>query len=325
MIGRSVSRLVNVRTAASAVWLALVTTAACSRGEAAPDPDSDPRPHRVLTILGARDPESVRYDAELDAYFISMMNGFGSYKDGNGYIVRVPAGEPSQLTMFAESGKNGVTLHAPKGMAIKGDTLWVADIDVLRGFDRRSGRPVATIDFAARQPTLLNDVALGPDGRIYVTDTGIHMTEFGVIYKGGDRVFAVGPGATISVVAEGSRLGRPNGITWDAHGKRWLVVTFDPFSSTMYTLRANDTTRTVVARGKGKWDGIEVLDRDRILVSSWSDSSVHVFASDGKERYQLRVHPVPEPADIGIDTRRGQVAVPVSVMGRVEVWTLPRR
>src|SRR3712207_268076 len=108
---------------------AVVNITACARSEAAPDPGSGARPHRVLTISGARDPESVRYDADLDAYFISMMNGFGSYKDNNGYIVRVPAGEPSQLTIFAESGKNGVRLDAPKGMALQGDTLWVADID----------------------------------------------------------------------------------------------------------------------------------------------------------------------------------------------------
>jgi len=312
------------RTPAEGLLLLCLAAAGCSRGEAAPDPGSSSRPHRALTILGARDPESVRYDPDLDAYFISMMNGFGSYKDGNGYIVRVPAGEPSKLTMFAESGKNGVTMNAPKGMALQADTLWVADIDVLRGFDRRSGEPVGTIDFAAQQPTLLNDVAVGPDGRIYVTDTGIEMTEFGVIYKGGDRVFAVGPGRTISVAAEGSRLGRPNGITWDPHQKRWLVVTFDPFSSTMYTLRAGDTTRTVLARGSGKWDGVEVLHDGRILVASWSDSTVHILAPDGRETAQ-QIHPVPEPADIGVDTRRNQVAVPVSVMGRVEVWQIPAR
>ena len=312
-----------------ALALALVVsaatfTAACTSGEAAPDPASASRPYRTLTVLGARDPESVRYDPDQDVYFISMMNGFGSYKDNNGYIVRIPAREPSTLSMFAESGKNGVTLNAPKGMAIRGDTLWVADIDVLRGFDRRSGQPVGTLDFAGRQPTLLNDVALGPDNRLYVTDTGIEMTEFGVIYKGGDRVFAVDSSGTISVVAEGSRLGRPNGITWDPHGKRWLVVTFDPFSSTMYTLRANDTTRTVLARGNGKWDGVEVLSDGRILVASWSDSTVHIFAPDGRKTAQ-KIHPVPEPADIGVDTRRNQVAVPVTVMGRVEVWQIPPR
>jgi sugar lactone lactonase YvrE len=252
-----------------------------------------------------------------------MMNGLGSYKDNNGYIVRVPAAEPSRLTIFAEPGKRGVTLHAPKGMAINGDTLWVADIDVLRGFDRRSGALLRTLSFGAHRLTLLNDVAIGPDGRIYVTDTGIQMTEFGVVYAGGDRVFAVGPGDWIEVVAEGSRLGRPNGITWDAPGKRWLVVTFDPFSSTMYMLRPGDTTRAVLARGKGKWDGIEVLADGRILVSSWSDSSVHVFRADGQPMQVMR--PVPEPADIGVDTRRNRVAIPVSVMGRVEVWGFDAR
>jgi sugar lactone lactonase YvrE len=156
------------------------------------------------------------------------------------------------------------------------------------------------------------------------TDTGIEMTEFGVIYKGGDRIFAVGPGRAISVVAQGQRLGRPNGITWDVHRSRWLVVTFDPFASTMYTPGANDMTLTVIARGKGKWDGVEVLDHNRILVSSWSDSSVHVLTPDGRETAQ-RIHPVPEPADIGVDTRRNQVAIPVSVMGRVEVWGVPRQ
>ncbi len=294
---------------------------ACARGEAASDADARTAlARRIVTITGARDPESVRYDPAQDVFFITMMDGFGSYKDDNGYIVRLPAANPAQQTVFAESRKNGVTLHAPKGMAINGDTLWVADIDVLRGFDRRTGAPIGTIDFAAQRPTLLNDVAIGPDGRIYVTDTGIRMTEFGVIYAGGDRIFVVGAGRSITVAAEGKRLGRPNGITWDQRGQRWLLVNFDPWTSTLAVWRPGATSFGLLARGKGKWDGVEALADGRVLVASWSDSSVHIFRADGQRLGSI--HPIPEPADIGVDTRRNRVAIPVSIMGRVEIWAL---
>ena len=308
----------------SALPLVLVAAAACSRGEAASSSRSESRTdsgaRRVITVLGARDPESVKYDPDQDVFFVSMMNGFGSAKDNNGYIVRIPAAAPDQASMFAESGKSGVTLNAPKGMAIHGDTLWVADIDVLRGFDRHSGAPVRTVDFTAQHPALLNDVALGPDGKIYVTDTGIQMTEFGVLYVGGDGIYSVGPGGAVTVVEQGGRLGRPNGITWDARAKRWLVVTFDPFQSSMYTFKPGDTTLTILAHGTGKWDGVEALPDGRILVSSWSDSSVHEFGAGGWHQQVIRA--VPEPADIGYDSKRNRVAIPITVMGRVEVWEL---
>jgi sugar lactone lactonase YvrE len=288
--------------------LAVLLVTGCARGDAATEDDSrTPTSRRILTISGARDPESVRYDPEQDVFFISMMDGYGSYKDDNGYIVRVPAANPAAQTVFVASRKNGATLHAPKGMAIHGDTLWVADIDVLRGFHRRTGAPLATIDLASQRPALLNDVAIGPDGRIYITDTGIRMTEFGVIYAGGDRIFVVGPRGSITVAAEGARLGRPNGITWDVRGQRWLLVNFDPWTSTLAVWRPGETTFGLLARGKGKWDGVEALPDGRILVASWTDSTVHVFAPDGRRLGGVR--PIPAPADIGVDTRRNRVAI----------------
>src|SRR5688572_13994434 len=170
----------------------------------------------VTTLTGLRNPESVRYDAEQDVYFISNMAGYGSVKDGNGYIVRASAADLRQSSIFARGGIGGVTLDAPKGMAISGDTLWVADIDRLRGFHRVTGGSLATVDFAPLGAVLLNDVALGPGGELRVTDTGIRMTEIGVWFVGPARVFAVGPGATIRTVAEGSVIGQPNGIAWDS-------------------------------------------------------------------------------------------------------------
>jgi hypothetical protein len=31
-----------------------------------------------------------------------------------------------------------------------------------------------------------------------------------------------------------------------------------------------------------------------------------------------------QPADLGVDTRRNRVAIPVVLQGRVEIWDLPR-
>lgn len=77
-------------------------------------------------------------------------------------------------------------LNAPKGMAVQGDTLWVADIDVVRGFNRETGAPLRTITFPM-PVTLLNDIAVAPDGTMYVTATGIAMTDKGVLKPAGTR------------------------------------------------------------------------------------------------------------------------------------------
>ena len=106
-------------------------TAAASTGTKAPE--------KVGETAGLKVPESVRYDADLDVYFISNINGNPSQKDNNGFIARVKADSVGAVTMLAEGGKNGLYLHAPKGMAIQGDTLFVADIDTVRMFHRETG------------------------------------------------------------------------------------------------------------------------------------------------------------------------------------------
>ena len=274
--------------------------------------------HRVGVVQGFYGPESVRYSPGQDVYFVSVMNGPGSNKDNNGYIVEVNAGNLGQSQLFVVGGRNGVHLDAPKGLAIHGDTLWTTDIDVVRGFDRFTGRPLGEIDLKPRGAVLLNDIAVGPDGMIYVTDTGILMSQVGVIYVGGDKVFAIGPNRSINVVAHGNVLGRPNGVTYDSTSQRWVVASFDTFHSEVYALHPSDSTRIILAQGKGRFDGLEAIGGGRFLVSCWQDSSVHLF-SGGKDRQLVRN--LPSPADIGIDTKRWRLAVPAG-NNRVEFWDL---
>lgn len=274
------------------------------------------------TIVGFNDPESVRYDAGQDVFFVSNVAGFGSLKDGNGYISRVRAADAGNVEVFIRSGANGVRLDAPKGMTIQGDTLWVTDIDVVRGFHRITGAPLATIDFAGLGAVQLNDIAAGPGGELRVTDTGIEMVYEGNIHVGADRIFAIGPGRDIRVVAAGLHLRQPNGIAWDSTAQRWLVLSFDRFAGELAAMPAGaDSSRTILRRGPGQLDGVEALPDGRILFSSWMDSSIHAWR-DGRDVRLIRQ--LPEPADIGVDTRRGRVLIPLAVVGQVQVWEMPR-
>jgi sugar lactone lactonase YvrE len=305
---------------------ALAPLLACAR-ERRNEPPGAPRAGEVPSdvprlgiVQGLHGPESVRYDAAQDVYFVSNMLGFGSIKDGNGYIVRIAAGDLTRADVLVQGGRDGVVLDAPKGMAIQGDTLWTADIDVVRGFHRLDGAPLGVIDLRGHGAQLLNDVAIGPDGALYITDTGIAMTPKGVLHPGGDRVFRVAPDRAVSVVAEGNVLGRPNGITWDAKGRRWIVVNFDPFQSEVYVLTPGDTARRVLQRGLGQFDGVEALADGRLIYTAWSDSSLHLLA-DGRDTRIIRG--LFMPADIGVDTRRHRVAIPVAGRDQVEVYALP--
>lgn len=90
---------------------------------------------RQIAWLGdLHQPESVKYDAEKDVFYISNMVGFGSDKDANGYIVETSAGNLANSRILAENGKAGVVLDAPKGMAIHGDLATARCISPIQEF-----------------------------------------------------------------------------------------------------------------------------------------------------------------------------------------------
>ena len=301
---------------------AVLFTAACNRGDrradtAAVAPDTAPK--LVVSVPGFQTPESVRYDEDLDLFFVSNINGNPSMKDGNGYISRVRADGTVDSSAFIRGGHNGVQLDAPKGIAISGDTLWVSDIDAVRAFNRRTGEPVASIALKSMGATFLNDVVIGPDGSVYITDTGIRFDSKGnMTHPGKDRVFRI-TGRTPKVVVQADSMGSPNGIAWDGTKNRFVIV---PFSSPwLFTWQTNAIQPAALAQGPGGYDGVEVLADGRILVSSWADSSIHLFAGESRRAI---ITGKPAPADFGIDTKRNRIAIPLFNDNVVEIWQLTR-
>jgi sugar lactone lactonase YvrE len=299
----------------AAIAISLLATGCSAQAE-------EPRAARqIFVVEGFDQPESVQYDERADVYYVSNMHGPGSVKDGVGYISWFSADDPQKRGYLAAGGQNGVTLDAPKGLALQGDTLWAADIDKLRGFHRRTGAPVAEIDLAPHGAVLLNSIAVGPDRMLYVSDTGIIMSPIGVLYPGGDKIFQVGPDGSVRVIAEGGDLGRPNGIRWDEEEGRLVVASFHPFESEVYTIQPGQPDRTVLSRGTGKFDGLAVLGDQRVLFTSWQDSSLYMMSGEGEP--ERIVENLWQPADLGIDTRRGRVAIPTALPSQVEIWELP--
>jgi sugar lactone lactonase YvrE len=269
-------------------------------------PSDTLKPFKIAS--GFNQPEAVRYDPEQDIYFVGNWgDGKADALDNNGYISKMNPDGTMAVRQFIAGGTNGVTLHAPRGMYIVGDTLWVADQDAVRAFNRKTGAPLATANFSAYKLGFLNDIAAGPDGE-YVTDTGTQT-----IYRIA--------GGRVTVALQDKALGGPNGITWDADNKRFIVVPFGT-DSVIRAWTPGSKTLTVIGKSTStKFDGVEVLPGGRILASSQGDSSLHLFTG-ATGRPIIKTGGA--PADIAIDTKRNRVAVPFVARSVVEIWEIPQ-
>jgi hypothetical protein len=290
------------------------TTGAVSDTTAVTSTESSSLARKVGEVGDLEHPESARYDPDQNVWFVSNINGDPGKKDNNGYIIKLSAEGVPDTAKFVVAGKNGVTLNAPKGIAIVGDTLWVADIDAVRGFNKRTGAPVASI--VAPRAKFLNDIAAGPDGALYTTDTGvIPDPKSGLKHVGPDRVYEV-KGRKATVALESPQLQGPNGITRDSNDSEFVIVSF--MGPGIFGWKPGTKDLRPLGNGPGQEDGVEVLPDGRLLVTSWADSSLFVVDNGKTTKVALGIA---SPADIGINGKR--VAVPQLMENKVQFWELP--
>ena len=255
-------------------------------------------------------PEAARWDFDQNVWFIANINGDPFGKDNNGFIARVTADGKVDSLKFIAGGRGGVTLNAPKGMAITGgDMLWVADIDVVRGFNKRTGAAAGSVKVPGAK--FLNDITAGPDGTLYITDSGLGPN---FSHPGPDRIYQIKDGKA-SIAFESKDLAAPNGIAFMEEAL--LVVPF--MGTNLVSWGPPEKTVRTIGTGPGQQDGIEILPDNRLLVTSWADSSLFIVENEKSTRV---AYPVPSPADIGFDGK-SRVAVPLLMENRVEFWELP--
>lgn len=282
--------------------LALLAAVGASAGYASDVQDIG---NRIASVEGLAGPEAVHWDADQEMWFVSNFNGDAS-GDANGFISKIASGGQI-LDLEFMTGTEEHPLHGPRGMRIDGERLWVADADGLHAFDRRSGEHQEFIDFTSFEPGFLNDVELGPDGALYLTDTG------------NARLFRIVEGE-ISVVAGGKLSSPPNGIVWNPASASMVLA---PWAGGLTLMDFEPKTQALTDGATlpegGNMDGLEPW-QGGLLVASQADQAIW-FVKDNESTVLIRTPG--RPADIGLDTAGGRIAVPYIALDRVDLWALP--
>ena len=221
-------------------------------------------------------PESVGCDPSGKALYVSQFGGSElkpAEKDGNGRISKLSLDGKLVESRFLPDP--GDVLNKPKGNWIKGNRLWVADIDSVWVFDLKThqGRklPIPGIQFA-------NDVVIMGNA-LYVSDNRA------------DKLFKIEPADFLAVkvkpkiteVLSGKGL-NPNGI-YPAKDGSLLVVGFKSAKEPrgIYSVNAKGEIKEL-AKDIGGLDGVYEMKDGTILATDWHSGSLFSWnAKDGKQ------------------------------------------
>ncbi len=275
-------------------------------------------PHTGLAIqvTGLDRPHSILSDPETGYYYISSTGGEDDAKDNNGFITKVDAEGKIVQQRFVHSDNGGITLHAPKGMAIIHRTLYVADIDAVRGFDTETGRAVVTIAVGARRHSdsgdgpQLTDVAGDGKGVLFVSDT-----RHNAIY----RIDTIHDHA-VSLLVQDDQLAGPHGLAIHPRTGHVIAVSFEKGAIFEVTPEGIVTVIEGNSFFTSRFRNLDGVDFDRwgnMYVSDFTAGKIWRMRPD--RRFQVIAEFLPFPADIGVDRKNNLILVPYQMDGVAEM------
>lgn len=306
-------------------WLLLVFACGCRReetGQRGPQVVETPSgmAPSVETAIdvseGMASPEAAIHDPVDDVYLISNINGGPHELDDNGYILRMSPDGTVLAERWIDGRRPDVTLHAPRGMAIHGNTLYVVDADAVRLFDRSSGRALSS--WPIPDPKFPNDLRVADDGSVYVTDTGIHLDGRGPTPAGTPTIWKFSPAGVPTPFAQGDELAGPNGIVLTPEGP--IVAAF----SGVEVYRWKDGAKQVIAKlPDSQLDGLVQLPDGALLVTSWTGRCIYRIEPDGSFEIAFRDTSLVGPASIAYDRSRGRLIIPLVLSNQVRIEPYP--
>jgi sugar lactone lactonase YvrE len=269
----------------------------------------------VIKDIGLQTPESIQYEPGSDIYLVSNINGSPLDKDDNGFISKLSPDGKVVALKFIDGASPDVELNAPKGIGFSGGKLFVADIDVIRTFDLASGKPLAQIKVP--NASFLNDVSVAPDGTVFVSDTGLKAGKEGLEPNKKDAIYKVGTDGKLSTLIKGEQLGAPNGLFADAQGV-WVAT----WQGKLYRVTNDGKQEAAISVPGAQLDGLLKTADGQIIVSSWEKQMVYLGSAEGQ--FSPLLADLKAPADIGYDTQRNQLLVPLFMDNAIQIQKLPQ-
>ncbi len=259
--------------------------------------------------IGLATPESVEYYADEDVYLVTNINGSPFEKDGNGFISKIsPAGEVIDLK-WIDGSKPGTRLNAPKGAAISGNLLYVADLDEIHIFELPQGRQLSTVTI--KNTLFLNGITPTGKDAIYVSDSGFTP---GFKVGGSDAVYRVAADGSYDVVIKDTVLTVPNGLYTDGED----ILIGSSRSTNIFRLKSDGRLESMAT--PSGMDGLLMLPGGDFLFSSWKDKTVYRMDQAGK--VSAVATELPSPADMGYDSKRNRALVPIFLENKLVFLSL---
>ena len=268
------------------------------------------------TVTGFGHVESVGYDPREKVFYTG---DFGpdlkpGDKDGKGFITKLSLdGKVLEKKFFPPDGQ---VMNKPKGIWIKGNRLWVTDIDSVWVLDLKTKESkkleLPGIEFA-NDPAIIGDT-------LYVSDNRA------------DQLFSVEPAdflksktpPKITVVFKGKGI-FPNGLYPSPNGKLYMVgfESKDKPHGIYSMVPGHDPT--LLSDNIGMLDGLYIMGDGNILATDWVSGSL--FRWNKKDGVQKLATDFKGPADFcAVRNKDGYlVAAPDLVKGEIRLIQLGKK
>ena len=263
----------------------------------------------TVTIEGFSSPESTIVNKS-DLYVSNVGKELKpTQKDGDGFISKLDINGKIKELHFIDG------LDAPKGMGIVGNTLFVADINTLRGFDLSTKKEVFNVVFEG--VNFLNDITVKDSNTLFIgaSDTSA-IYEVNISNKSYKKLmdFTVTNGLFYEDgILYAAQLGSTTQNMFDGKGK-------------LYKIDLKDNNKlTQLGNFEGVLDGVTKVG-NKVYVSDWGNAKdtgiVRVYDLKTKEETILKLQSFMGAADFWIDEKSKKIFMPQMIGNKVTIFDL---